>query len=58
MDGTDENVYIEFKQKEKNIYDSFKKLRTKYLNVKRLADDEFSSSSEKIEKIKKEIKNV
>ena len=57
MSGIDEKICIEFKQKEKNIYESFKKLRTKYLNVKRLAEDKYSSNKQKIENIESEINN-
>ena len=57
LSGIDEKICIEFKQKEKNIYESFKKLRTKYLNVKRLAEDKYSSNKQKIENIESEINN-
>ena len=57
LSGTKEIICIEFQQKEKNIYETFKKLRTKYLNVKRLAEDQYSSNKQKIESIEKEIHN-
>ena len=57
LSGIDEKICIEFKQKEKNIYESFKKLRTKYLNIKRLAEDKYSSNKQKIENIESEINN-
>ena len=57
LSGIDEKICIEFKQKEKNIYESFKKLRTKYLNVKRYAEDKYSSNKQKIENIESEINN-
>ena len=55
MSGIDEKICIEFKQIEKNIYESFKKLRTNYLNVKRYAEDKYSSNKQKIENIESEI---
>ena len=57
LSGAKEIICIEFQQKEKNIYETFKKLRTKYLNVKRLAEDQYSSNKQKIESIEKEIHN-
>ena len=48
---------LNLNKKKKNIYESFKKLRTKYLNIKRLAEDKYSSNKQKIENIESEINN-
>ena len=55
LSGNIETIKIEFIQKEKNVKKIFEKLRKKYLNVKRLADEKCSSNEDKIKKIKKEF---
>jgi len=58
LSGINEIVCIKFKRNEKkNIRESYKKLREKYLNVKRFAEENFISNDKKLEKIKKEINN-
>ena len=56
LSGSTELITLELNKKEKNnIIESYNKLRQKYLNVKRYAEDKFSGDSETIKKIKNEV---
>ena len=56
LSGSTELISLELNKKEKNnIIESYNKLRQKYLNVKRYAEDKYTRDSETIKKIKNEI---
>ena len=56
LSGSTELITLELNKKEKNnIIESYNKLRQKYLNVKRYAEDRFSSKAEIVKKIKDEV---
>ena len=56
LSGSTELITLELNKKEKNnIIESYNKLRQKYLNVKRYAEDKDTRDSETIKKIKNEI---
>ena len=56
LSGNYEFITLELNKKEKNnIIESYNKLRQKYLNVKRYAEDRFSSKAEIVKKIKDEV---
>ena len=56
LSGSTELITLELNKKEKNnIIESYNKLRQKYLNVKRYAEDRYTRDSETIKKIKNEI---
>ena len=56
LSGSTELITLELNKKEKNnIIESYNKLRQKYLNVKRYAEDRFASKAEIVKKIKDEV---
>ena len=56
LSGNTELISLELNKKEKNnIIESYNKLRQKYLNVKRYAEDKNTRDSETIKKIKDEV---